>query len=275
MARIIFESNKCNNIELEERDITIDDNGTYAITPNVGYAGMSKVDINVGVDTLQGLNFSQIGYSKIQEGFFNKIFKDAFDFAKSEEELINKSNLENFLYSRYYINSNMIFFPNVDLSKFTSLTTTFNFSGLLYFDNLTTYNVTNFYGTFRYSPVIFIRCNTDNATTLEVCFQYALQVNYIELTNVENVTTFSNTFGNTLNLNTIKFAKWKQGNIIFPSNKITPESIHYIIQNAVNIADGAMARTLTLHTTAKTNWENSEYYQEDLAVLLTKGITIA
>ena len=49
MARIIFESNKCNNIELEERDITIDDNGTYAITPNVGYAGMSKVDVNVGV----------------------------------------------------------------------------------------------------------------------------------------------------------------------------------------------------------------------------------
>ena len=275
MARIIFESNKCNNIELEERDITIDDNGTYAITPNVGYAGMSKVDVNVGVDTLQGLNFLKIGYSGIQNDFLNQTFKDAIDYAKSEAELINNSSSLTFLDSRYSINSDMIFFPNIDLSKFTTLRSTFNFASLLYFDNLTTYNVTNFSNAFRYTPIRFVRCNTDNATALNNCFQYALQVNYIELTSVENVTIFSNAFDNVVNLESIKFSRWKQNNIAFNSNKITPESIHYIIQNAVDLADGATARTLTLNETAKTNWMNSEYYAEDLTVLSIKGITIA
>ena len=60
------------------------------------------------------------------------------------------------------------------------------------------------------------------------------------------------------------------------STKLSPESIHYLIQNAVNVVDGAEeGRTLTLHATAKTNWQNSEYYEQDLAVLEEKGITIA
>ena len=72
------------------------------------------------------------------------------------------------------------------------------------------------------------------------------------------------------------FEEWKTGNVPFQqSQKISPENVHYIIQNAISLADGATARTLTLHATAKTNWQNSEYYEQDLAVLTDKGITIA
>lgn len=93
---------------------------------------------------------------------------------------------------------------------------------------------------------------------------------------MEKCTSFSTAFYNTLALVTLEFDKWKQTDInLAQSSKLSAESIHYIIQNAVDVADGATARTLTLHATAKTNWQNSEYYEQDLAVLSTKGITIA
>lgn len=78
------------------------------------------------------------------------------------------------------------------------------------------------------------------------------------------------------NITTFMLKKWKQADINLQySPKLSIESIHHDIQNAMSVADGAVARTLTLHATAKTNWEASEYYQEDLAVLEEKGITIA
>lgn len=93
--------------------------------------------------------------------------------------------------------------------------------------------------------------------------------------NPKNSTTAA--FSNCLELQYIRIKNWKKYNLQFPqSSKLSAESIHYIIQNAMNVEDGAEeGRTLTLHATAKTNWQNSEYYEQDLAVLSTKGITIA
>lgn len=231
-----------------------------------------------GIDVMQGLDLMQIGYSDSYNNFINQdLYIDAINYAKSEAELINKSTSPTFFNSRYVHKLNMIYFPNIDLSKFTSLQSTFNFSGLLYFDNSTTYQSTTFYRCFRQTPVRYVRCNTDKATTLEGCFENSSQLKLIELTSVEHVTSFKNTFL-CINLEEIKFIRWKQGDITMnytSMHKITPESIHYNIQNAVDMIDGATARILYLTATIKTNWENSEYYEQDLAVLEQKGITIA
>ena len=71
------------------------------------------------------------------------------------------------------------------------------------------------------------------------------------------------------------FYNWKQGNVNLSSSPITPLAVHQLIERSMNASDGAIARTLTLHSTTKTNWQNSEYYNEDLALLQVKNITIA
>jgi hypothetical protein len=69
---------------------------------------------------------------------------------------------------------------------------------------------------------------------------------------------------------------WRYSNIVLvQSSKIIPKTIHDLIDHSMNLADGAKARTLTLNATTKANWEASEYYQTDLELLVTKGITIA
>ena len=122
-----------------------------------------------------------------------------------------------------------------------------------------------------------IAINTDSAVTFYGTF-YASQYKSIILTSLRNATSFTNTYTNTNSLVTLKFTEWKKGDIsLAQSSLLSAESINYIIQNALeNVnADGTPTRTLTLHATAKTNWQNSEYYEQDLAVLPTKGITIA
>lgn len=144
--------------------------------------------------------------------------------------------------------------------------------------DIDTTSATNLNSTFAYCyelkrlPII----KTDNISNLTSCFQNCRELTTLTLTSVAKCTIFSNTFVTCTKLENLRFEEWKQANIfISQSSKLSPESIHYIIQNAMDVADGATARTLTLHATAKTNWQNSEYYEQDLAVLEQKGITIA
>lgn len=126
------------------------------------------------------------------------------------------------------------------------------------------------------SNITSIEITTDSVTDFSLAFYLCYNVNVIKLTNVNNGVNFNRAFDECRALTSLQISKWKQSNMSIPLSPIlSPESIHYIIQNAMNVADGATARTLTLHATAKTNWQNSEYYEQDLAVLSTKGITIA
>lgn len=119
--------------------------------------------------------------------------------------------------------------------------------------------------------------DTANVTDFGRTFSNCRSLKKIELTSVKNATTFNNMFeGNVGKLEEVYFTEWLKGSIsISGASLLKAESIHYIIQNAKSVADGATARTLTLHATAKANWETSEYYEQDLAVLEEKGITIA
>lgn len=304
MARIIFESNKCNNIELEERDITIDDNGTYAITPNEGYAGMSKVDVNVGVDTLQGLNFEGV-YDVEQANEKNLYYKDAiwetkriiasysatgqFGTRLKREPFylpdLDYSNVvREFGYAFQYSNligmPSILTLPNCNYLDWSFANVPCEISCDIYFNHNIEVSII---GAFSFS--LFVKkvrlFGTRSVTNMNSVFTNTYFAQEIFIENVESVVSFSDTFTNIGAYSTpknvkISFARWKQASIsISRTSQLTSESIHYIIQNAVDVADGATARTLTLHATAKANWQNSEYYEQDLAVLSTKGITIA
>jgi hypothetical protein len=119
----------------------------------------------------------------------------------------------------------------------------------------------------------FYALNSENCVNISH-ISWNTRIKRIFLGSVENCTTFAN-FNNNQNLEIVQMSRWKQTNLSTNSRSLLPSSIHYIIQNAMSLAEGATARTLTLNATAKTNWQNSEYYEQDLAVLTDKGITIA
>ena len=112
--------------------------------------------------------------------------------------------------------------------------------------------------------------NFDDAFSRCYYLKEAKKIDFINISNISKPFSFC------FSLQDVEIINWHKPNLSFSdSPNLTPESIHYVIQNAMNVSDGATARTLTLHASAKTKWQNSEYYAEDLAVLSTKGITIA
>jgi hypothetical protein len=118
--------------------------------------------------------------------------------------------------------------------------------------------------------------DTPNVTNINHIIGKVTRLKRLKLTSIENVTSAMESFVGTEALEELEFDRWKKTNIsLNASAKLLPSSVHYIIQNAMSIEDGATARTLTLNAIAKANWTTSEYYQEDLAVLTDKGITIA
>lgn len=122
------------------------------------------------------------------------------------------------------------------------------------------------------SPIVIP--NGVNNTYL--AFSGCTNLPHIDLGSVTSSSFADGVFNGCSSLKILRFVNWIKNNVNLTSTSVLlPESIHYIIQNAVDVADGATARTLTLHATAKTNWEASEYYDEDMAVLNEKGITIA
>lgn len=102
------------------------------------------------------------------------------------------------------------------------------------------------------------------------------KVSNIKLGSIENITT---DFTTSNDINSIEFDRWKKYGVSLSSaSSLPPQYINYIIEHALGEEDGAVARILYLHATAKTNWMNTElnpdyeYYQ---AMATEKLITIA
>lgn len=175
-----------------------------------------------------------------------------------------------------------------DMFKGSSLTDISN----LYFPNLTSAN-----NMFHTSAITYISSSSVNLSRLSVIDQ--LCNGCIKLTEVGQLDTAlvsraSYTFGSCTSLHSVALLNFSNatylGSIfhacsnltnlggfiglktnisINPSPKLTPLSIHNVIEQALGNF------TLTLHATAKANWEASEYYEQDLITMTEKSITIA
>ena len=244
------------------------------------------------------LNFDGV-FDQEQANEINQYYKDGIEYAREIAESWdeNATNIS----SKFLRDEKLIFLPKLDLTKATTASFFCRYCyNLEYVPFLNLPNVGNMEYAFNncynlkelhisapkcanFSDItylissmrkVYIEC--DSATNFNRAFYAQYGTKEITLTNVENVTKWSETFVSNSDLRILKMAKWKQGDIFLSSSgRLFVESIHYIIQNAVDVADGATARTLTLTATTKTNWQNSEYYEQDLAVLEQKGITIA
>lgn len=285
------------DIPLESKQITITENGTTTIEASEGFEGLSSVEVTTDI---QGINFSDI-YTAERTSELNQFYNDGIAYAK-QIKIDNTTHFEN--------NGSLIFLPDgVDFSQRTTMLKAFsNCANFMYLPNeintsdknktmyatfsrcyslknmprkMDTSGVTSFYNTWTYCynvenmPDVL---NTDNATTFVLAWASCIKLKKITLTSIKKLASggMNNAFASCEALEELHFTEWMKYSITLNSSAlISPESIHYIIQNAIDVADGATARTLTLHAVAKTNWQNSEYYEQDLAVLEQKGITIA
>lgn len=291
---------------LQDKSIIISENGTTTIEASEGFEGIESVEVTTDVNTLQGLDFDGV-FDQEQMNEMNDFYKDAIiEGGKIKANFVNQTNLNAYL--KGY--KNFFYFPNIDFKNVTNMSFIcqycstlvglpkhlhlpncryfrFSFSGTSALIDTEIYLNDNIgvdiYGAFYiaqglYSVKIY---GTRSVKSLNSTFGGAYFAKEIFVENVESCTDFSDAFlsvdcYDTWDQIEIKFGHWKQANVnLNRTGRVSPESIHYIIQNAMNVADGATARTLTLQATAKTNWQNSEYYAQDMAVLTQKGITIA
>ena len=116
---------------------------------------------------------------------------------------------------------------------------------------------TSFNGVFEYSDVVNIDLSSIDLRDVILDNWINLAENY-RLTNMR------------------AFFNWRANTIsIIDSPLLSPESIHSILERAMDGADGAVARNLSLHATAKANWMASGYYYTDVLMANEKLITIA
>lgn len=128
-------------------------------------------------------------------------------------------------------------------------------------------------------PKKLICLETDNVTKFnQICWTNTA-IRAVHLGSVKKANSFFNMLYVTFQDNNIEeftCLDWKAADLDAQyCPKLKSECIHYIIQNAMSVADGAKARTLTLHATAFDNWQKSEYFINDFYVAREKNITIA
>jgi hypothetical protein len=130
----------------------------------------------------------------------------------------------------------------------------------------------SFLGAFAFNGNPFFGCeefeclNSQNITSLLNLFSTSSAPKKIKFGSLENCSDFSNWIANTKYVETVEFDNWKKGNIILFNgygNNINGESTQYIIEHAMspeyddsgNVTNGVVARTLTLQSKAKANFE--------------------
>jgi hypothetical protein len=281
MANAIKElkfNKELNHDKLQNKNITLTNNNTYTIKCDENFYGLNK--INLLLEVFEGYNFKSIGYSDDFSALLNENKKNIFLYSFNLKNEIENNPSDNW-YEKFLDNTLLIYMPYTDTSNVTRLSGTWkNCSSLQNMPNeLNISNVTNMNAAWynceklQNMPEVL---DTSNVTNMTYTWDGCRLLPRINLTSVAKVTDFSRTWGMCTMLTFLHFTEWKQGNIsLSNSSKLEAESIHYIIQNAMNISDGAVNRTLTLQSTAKTNWQNSAYYNDDLALLTTKGISVA
>jgi surface protein len=119
--------------------------------------------------------------------------------------------------------------------------------------------------------------DTSKVTDMNGMFQHCNSLTTLDLSsfNTSNVTDMDGMFNDCDSLTDLNpFYNWKQENIDLSYSPITPLAVHQLIERSMSASDGAEARTLSLSSTTKTEWENSEYHEQDLALLPLKNITI-
>lgn len=103
-------------LQLEEKQVTITSNGTTIVTPD-NADGLSKVEVIADVPTIEGFDFSELGYSAEYSGNIN-------EFISNDIHNLIAEGLSGNCNSKYR-DKGLLFFPDIDMSDVTSMSSMF------------------------------------------------------------------------------------------------------------------------------------------------------
>lgn len=260
---------------LQEKNVTITENTTTNVLPDIGYDGLSKVSITTNVAGGGGdLDWSAIGYDSTPESIV-----DGYNYAKYIQEnwVDNTSTLGSDF-------SSVIICPLVSLGNRTSC---YNFAyeckSLIEIPLLDTSNVTNMDSMFQYCSALteIPLLNTSNVTSMQSMFQYCSSLKSIPQINISNVTSFANTFRYCTNLMTLPVLNTSKvtnfNNAFGNSYNLTDTSLDNILQMCINATSYTGTKTLKTLGISNTTYypvsriEALPHYQDFINAGWTKG----
>jgi hypothetical protein len=203
---------------LQSKSVSVTANGTINITPDIGYDGISNLELDVDVpSSSQGFppDWTEIGYEDtpqtIIDGFnYAKQIKDNWNpnvtslsvkFNKDNKllifPLVDTSNVTNFD-SVFKDARHLIYIPLIDTSKATTLLNAFNGVTIAEFPNLDTSNCTNFQNAFANNKSLkkFKTINTSKGKNFKEMLKDCEQLQDVDILNLSSATDLQNMFQN-------------------------------------------------------------------------------
>lgn len=231
-----------------------------------------------GIEGGEGFNLMSAGFTQESQNKFNEFYKNGIEYAKYVKSTLDGASGS--VAGVFKNDMSVVFVPELNLENVTAASNIFNGcinleqTGKITFNEYKLGNSQVFMNCVRLSKIHLHFKNGFGWHGNAISGCYNLREVYID--DISGLTNNIGIVSENKNVKIYNVAKWTKWNMALQYTPVLiPSSINYIIQNAISLADGATARTLTLHATAKANWEASEYYEGDMAVLNEKGITIA
>ena len=232
---------------LQNKSITITENGTNTITADTGYDGLDEVEITTNVSGAKAYlpDWSEIGYDNTPENIIN-----SFNYSKEIKNTWDNNviNLKN----KFYNNKNLVYMPLVDTSKVTDMGGMFrSCTSLINIAQLDTSKVTDMGGMFRScSSLINIpQLDTSNVNSTANMFQDCTKLTVIPLLDTSNVTNIGYMFNSCTSLVSVPLLD--TGKVTYMNNmfsncyNLSNESLNNILQMCINAISYTSTKTLS------------------------------
>ena len=198
-------------IELENKEITITENGTTTVVPSDGFGGMSSVDIDVYIaNPAEEIDFSEIGYDATDNQNANMAIQDGIEYAKKIQAEYTDSKT-------YRDDGRLIYFPMVDSSNRTSCADLFNGCGGL-----------------QYVPPLTI---SNKCTAMYRMFSNCKALTYLDVSNFDtsNIISIREMFLNCQSLKELDLSSWDTSSLTTLGGDYTDTYPFYNMTNLQSI----------------------------------------
>lgn len=220
---------------LQEKTVTIVQNGSQTITPDEGFDGMSSVQINAAITgASSAIDFSQIGYDAELSAEVNAKLNDDVAYSKTLYDAWDPSRTS--AESLYKNNTKLVYAPNIDTSNVTYMRSMFgDCASLISVPELDTSKVTNMnymfggcskltsvqsFDTSNVTSMVQMLCNcsniktvpafnTSNVTNMYGMFYYCDSLTTIPAFDTSKVNNFDSMFARCNSLTTIEGISFK------------------------------------------------------------------
>ena len=266
---------------LQEKTVTIVENGSQTITPDEGFDGMSSVQINAAITSdSSAIDFSSIGYSDEFSAELNANMNADIAYSKTLYDKWNPNRTD--AYNYYRDNKNIVYAPNIDTSNVTDMEqmffncyrlqtvpafNTINVNSMAYmFYNCSSLTAVPLFNTINVNRMDYMlygcsnitnipSFNTSNVYRMDYMFYNCSSITTIPELDTRNVTNFYFMIGGCSSLTTIEGISFKSfSDSTMKNNYMIGISNNKSIRKAVFKDIGYQSDAVQFNTSKIDNW---------------------